>query len=71
MLSNYFLSHPHSVNESYQEHCKFALYFAFFLILAGCAAVIHAFVPPLFETTASRIMGRLTALMEKRQSKNT
>lgn len=66
MLYNNFLSHPRSVNESYLEHCKIALYFAGFLILAGFAALIHAFIPPLFETTASRIMKRLTDIMEQR-----
>lgn len=69
MLYHNFLSHPRSVNESYFEHCKIALYFAFFLILAGFAALVHAFIPPLFETTASRIMGRLTGVMEQRHQK--
>ena len=48
-----FQSHPASVNESYFGHMRFALGFAGTLLAAGGAALIHALIPPLFETTAS------------------
>lgn len=48
-----FQSHPASVNESYFGHMRFALGFAGTLFAAGGAALIHAIIPPLFETTAS------------------
>jgi len=55
-LHRLFLSHPQSVDESYGEHLVFAFGFAARLIGAGLAALIHAFIPCLFETTASRMI---------------
>lgn len=49
-----FHDHPASVDETYFGHMRFALGFAGALFLAGGAALVHALVPPLFETTASR-----------------
>lgn len=45
--------HPASVGETYFGHMRFAGWFASRLFLAGAAALIHAIVPALFETTAS------------------
>ena len=55
-LHRLFLSHPQSVDESYGEHFLFALGFAARLFGAGLAALIHAVIPCLFETTASRMI---------------
>lgn len=65
-IQKIFLDHPATVNESYFGHMAFALTFAFWLTVAGIAALIHAFIPALCETTASRILGRLTAKMNAR-----
>lgn len=54
-----FRDHPASVGESYFEHMKFALTFAGTLLVACICAIIHAFIPPLFETTASKMVARL------------
>jgi hypothetical protein len=51
-----FYAHPHSIGESYVEHSGFALRFAARLLIAGGAALVHAIVPCLCETTASRIV---------------
>ena len=56
-----FQDHPASVDETYLGHMRFALGFAGALFLAGGAALVHAFVPPLFETTASRRIKALHA----------
>ncbi len=48
-----FKSHPASVGETYVGHMGFALWFAGKLLLAGGAALTHAFIPFLFERTAS------------------
>jgi hypothetical protein len=61
-----FQDHPASVNESYFGHMRFAFWFAGTLFLAGAAALIHAFVPPLCETTASRKIKALHARIEAR-----
>lgn len=54
-----FRDHPASVGESYFGHMKFALGFAGTLFAAAMCALVHALVPPLFETTASRMVARL------------
>lgn len=61
-----FVDHPASVDETYLEHALFAGRFALVLFGAGAAAFIHALIPPLFETTASRMIANLHALMQAR-----
>jgi hypothetical protein len=55
-LDRYFLSHPHSVDESYREHAGVAFRFSVRLLGAGLAALVHAVIPCLFEKTASSII---------------
>lgn len=59
MIDRMFLAHPASVDESYGEHALFASRFALKLFAAAGAATVHAFVPCLFEKTASRIVADL------------
>lgn len=59
LLSRIFLAHPATVHESYFGHMRFALWFFFWLMTAAFAALVHAIIPALFETTASRIIKRL------------
>lgn len=61
-----FVDHPASVNETYFGHALFALRFAAVLFAAGCAALVHAVVPPLFESTASRLVGQLHERLSNR-----
>ena len=65
-LDRWFLSHPATVDETYFQHMRFAFGFAFWLMVAGLAALTHAIVPALCETTASRILGKLSAKMQAR-----
>jgi len=58
-ITRLFTAHPDSVQESYGQHFRFAMRFAFSLALAACAALIHAVLPFLFEKTASGIIERL------------
>lgn len=58
-LAKLFTDHPASVEETYFGHMAFAGWFASRLFLAGGAALVHAFLPFLFETTASRIVRQL------------
>ncbi len=53
-----FTDHPATVNETFLQHMKFALGFSFWLGAASMAALVHAFIPALCETTASRILKR-------------
>lgn len=61
-----FLDHPATVNETYFGHMRFAFGFAFWLGVAAMAALVHALIPAVCETTASRILRRLHARMESR-----
>lgn len=65
-IATLFLDHPATVNETYFGHMRFAFGFAFWLGVAASAAVVHALIPALCETTASRILKRLHARMETR-----
>ena len=66
LIARLFTAHPATVNETYFGHMKFAFGFGFWLAVAACAAVIHAIIPALCETTASRILTRLTNRMAAR-----
>ncbi len=63
-----FIDHPASVNETYLQHAGFAFGFAGRLFLASMAALIHAIIPPLFETTASRMIRQMHARIEVRHT---
>ena len=58
-LARLFLDHPAKVGEGYFGHMAFAAWFAGKLFLAGGAALVHAFLPFMFETTASGIIREL------------
>lgn len=61
-----FIDHPRSVDETYFEHMRFAGWFAARLLVAGGAALVHAVVPCLFETTASRMIAQMNARLAGR-----
>lgn len=63
MLQRLFTEHPDSVGESYTEHMGVALSFAGPLALAALAAFVHAFLPFLFEKSASTRVKALYARM--------
>jgi len=56
-----FTDHPASVNETFLQHMRFAFGFSFWLGVASMAALVHAFIPALCQTTASTILKRLHA----------
>lgn len=66
MLKSLFLSHPAACGESYFRHARFALGASATLFGAAFAALIHALIPALFETTASRTVIRLYPVMTQR-----
>ena len=65
-LAKLFTEHPASVHETYFGHMAFAAWFASRLFLAAGAALIHAVLPFMFETTASRIVRELYERTAKR-----
>ncbi|KJZ18058.1 DUF6356 family protein [Loktanella sp. S4079] len=68
LLGYLFLDHPAKVSETYFQHMRFALGFAFWLSVAGCAALVHAVIPALCETTASRIVLRMSDRINNRHA---
>lgn len=58
-LAKLFTDHPATVGESYFGHMAFAAWFASRLFMAAGAALVHALLPFLFETTASSIVREL------------
>ncbi len=66
-LARLFTGHPASVQETYFGHMAFAAWFASRLFIAGGAALVHAVLPFLFETTASRIVRELYERTAKRK----
>ena len=65
-MKTLFLTHPRSVDESYVEHMAFAGRFSGKLFLAAGAALVHAFLPFLFERTASRMIAEMYARTHNR-----
>ncbi|MCY4551748.1 MAG: DUF6356 family protein [Defluviicoccus sp.] len=61
-----FTDHPASVGETYAEHMGVALSFGARLLGAGCAAIVHALVPALFQTAASDAVRTMHAELESR-----
>ncbi|QPC86443.1 hypothetical protein GA830_06610 [Mesorhizobium sp. NBSH29] len=59
-IARLFTEHPASVEETYFGHMAFAAWFSSRLFLAAGAALVHAVLPFLFETTASRIVRQLS-----------
>jgi hypothetical protein len=66
-----FVVHPRSVNEDYLAHAHVALRFALLLLLAGLAALVHAAIPALFETSASSTIKKLHREMSERSHANS
>lgn len=60
---NPFTQHPHDIGETYWQHQRRALGFAFQLLSAGLAALVHALLPFLFVETGSRAISKLHAAM--------
>lgn len=65
-LSRLFTEHPQTVDETYFQHMRFAGGFAVRLLGAGCAAIVHAVLPFLFEKTASRMINDMHHRMHNR-----
>lgn len=62
MIERIFLAHPRSVDESYGEHFSVAFGFGAQMVTGGLACIVHAFIPALFERTASKTVKSLLAL---------
>lgn len=61
-----FVDHPESIGESYVQHFCVAMGFAGSLLIIAGAAIVHALVPCLCETTART---KIAALNERLQGR--
>ena len=57
LLDRWFLAHPATVDETYFGHMRFALGFAFWLLAAGMAALVHALFPALLKPQPAEFCG--------------
>ena len=63
---SFLTKHLKEVNESYFAHLKEALVCGILIVIVGVACVIHAFIPFLFEKTATNLLSRLKYRFGKR-----
>jgi Family of unknown function (DUF6356) len=59
-------AHLKNAGEGYWEHFRFATTFGLLAAAAGFAAILHAFVPGICTSTASRIVRHLGQLIDDR-----
>jgi hypothetical protein len=67
-LGTFFLEHPRSVGQTYWQHMRTALSFAWRLAIAMVCVAVHALVPGLFPRTASGIVSNLHRCMSTRET---
>lgn len=60
-MSNPFTRHPDALGETFFQHFWHALSYSGRMFLAGGAALVHAFLPFLFEKTASNMIKSMYA----------
>jgi len=58
--------HLQSVNESYLKHFCHAADFAWQMFVASLATILHAICPGIFQTTGSRTIFKLNAILQAR-----
>ena len=54
-----FTEHPASVNETYFQHFASAMSFGLRMVWGGIVCMVHAFIPAVYCTRASGIIGEL------------
>lgn len=67
-LHRLFTHHPETVGESYGQHFGVALGYGLRLLAAGACAIVHAVLPFCFEKTASTMVRRMVADMDRRSA---
>ena len=71
MFQRWFTEHPRSIGETYFEHNRKALRFSASLFSAGASCFIHAFMPCLFQHSASKVVAELNERMSRRSALET
>jgi hypothetical protein len=68
-MKNIFTEHPHSINETYFQHLKFAGLFGIRMMMGGLACMAHAIFPFLFQKTGSNLLLKMTHHFVERMPK--
>ncbi len=66
LIQHWFLEHPAAVGETYWQHWGQAVLVAGHMAVGAAAALLHAFIPGLCQTTASGIARRVCANVDGR-----
>ena len=66
IYSGLFLDHPKSGGQTYNQHRRQALWAAGQLLISAAAAIVHAFVPAMFQQTMSRRVGAVVQVFKSR-----
>lgn len=61
--------HLNMVDESYFQHMGFAISVGSKMIIGGLMAILHAFIPSLFQTSASDCIKELHNIITKKRKK--
>ncbi|CDZ76232.1 hypothetical protein BN59_00499 [Legionella massiliensis] len=68
-MKNPFTHHPKNTGETYIGHLFEAIYCGLIMIFSGSVCIIHAFLPFIFTSTASRNLVYLLKRFERRFGK--
>ena len=64
-------AHPNKNGMGYFQHFIFSLKFFFYLFIATIKALIHAFLPFLFETSTGDVIVKINKCMKKQHAKTS
>jgi hypothetical protein len=62
--------HLKAMNMGYFEHMFISLNYVVILLISSVKALIHAFIPDLFETSTSECIGEINNELTKHNRKN-
>jgi hypothetical protein len=66
MLTALFIDHPKSGGQTYNEHRRQALWASGQLAISAAAALVHAFIPAMFQQTMGRRVGAVVQVFKAR-----
>jgi hypothetical protein len=70
-MNNKIKEHLDENNMTYCQHFKFAAFYGFFCLVAGCALIIHAIFPCWFQHSGSDLITVMALIFEKRRLEDT
>jgi hypothetical protein len=66
-VNNPFTKHPEEIGENYLQHLWFAARISWLAFKVSVIALVHAFLPFLFQKTASEMLENLNEGINKRE----